>query len=90
VHPLVFGFIQQSANPTLITFHATQSAQMLQGASNHARDSGNRFKYNRAVTVAAGKKSISEEARRLGESKRKLIRKTIWCVVLFQQHFSRH
>jgi hypothetical protein len=67
-----------------------QGTQVLPGASNHARNCGHRFQDNRAVTVTAGKKSISEETRRLGESQRKPIGKIIGDVMLLQRNLCRH
>src|SRR5262249_22380724 len=76
--------------PTIIAFHAAQRAQMLQGASHHARYCSDRFQHNRAVTVTLGEKSVCKKARRFGEGQGKAIRKVLGYVVLCKRIFVGH
>jgi hypothetical protein len=64
--------------------------QMLQGAAHHARHRGNRFQYDRAMTVPASEKSVGEEPEKSGESIGNPVGPILWSVVSLDRCRNRH
>ena len=81
MHALVLGLLHQRADPAVVIDHAPQAVQMLDGAADHAGNSGHGFQHNCAVPITFGEKSIGSPAQHLGKAKREMVGKSMRHVV---------
>ena len=74
MHALVFGLVEQGADPAVVVLHAAQSPQVLQRPAHHSRHGGNGFEDDGTVAIALGEEGIGEKTQHLHEAECKAVR----------------
>ncbi len=74
VHALVFGLVEQGADPALVVTHLAQGVQVLRHAADHAGHACDGFQHHGAVAVALGEKRVGDGAHGLGEAEGDAVR----------------
>ena len=70
MHPLIFGLVQQLANPALILADVAHRFEMLQEPPHHARHGGHGFQDNRSMSITLGKERIGKDPHEFHDTQR--------------------
>lgn len=78
VHPLILGFVEEGADPSLILTNMAKSREVLQQTADHARYGRDRLKNDSAVAITLGEKAVGDEAQHFDKTKGDLVAKALW------------